>query len=124
MFIVFHILHFTTRNIFPDYSPADVYGNVIRGFSVWWIVLLYVAAMAALGLHLYHGIWSSLRTLGASRSSPNPLRRPAAAAIAVVLWLGFSAIPIAVFAGLAGRRTPNPPAAAPAAATAPPVPAG
>jgi succinate dehydrogenase cytochrome b subunit len=100
LFIVFHILHFTTRSIFPDYSATDVYGNVIRGFSVWWVVLFYVAAMVALGLHLYHGIWSSLRTLGASKASADPLKRPVAAALAFVVWLGFTVIPIAILAGL------------------------
>jgi succinate dehydrogenase / fumarate reductase cytochrome b subunit len=62
-------------------------------------VLLYVASMVALGLHLYHGIWSSLRTIGASKASTNPLRRPAAATLAIVVWLGFTVIPIAIFAG-------------------------
>jgi succinate dehydrogenase / fumarate reductase, cytochrome b subunit len=100
VFIVFHILHFTTRSIFPDYSPTDVYANVIRGFSVWWVVVFYVAAMVALGLHLYHGVWSSLRTLGASKASVDPLKRPVAATIAIVVWLGFTLIPIAVLAGL------------------------
>jgi len=119
-FIVFHILHFTTLTIFPSYSTTDVYGNVVRGFSVWWVVLLYVAAMAALGLHLYHGIWSSLRTLGASKPSANPLRRPAAAALAVVVWLGFTVIPLAVFAGLVGRQPPPPRSPAPTAATTAP----
>jgi succinate dehydrogenase / fumarate reductase cytochrome b subunit len=120
-FIVFHILHFTTLTIFPSYSTTDVYANVVRGFSVWWVVLLYVAAMIALGLHLYHGIWSSLRTLGASQPSPNPLRRPATAAVAVIVWLGFTVIPIAVFAGLVRPRPPAPHSAAPTAAA--PVPA-
>jgi succinate dehydrogenase cytochrome b subunit len=100
LFIVFHILHFTTRSIFRDYSTTDVYANVIRGFGVWWVVIFYVAAMAALGLHLYHGIWSSLRTLGASKASAEPLKRPVAAVIAFVVWLGFTVIPIAIFAGL------------------------
>ncbi|HEV3485429.1 MAG TPA: hypothetical protein VG106_08480 [Vicinamibacterales bacterium] len=60
--------------------------------------------MVALGLHLYHGVWSSLRTLGASKSSPNPLRRPAVVALAVTVWLGFTIIPLAVFAGLVRPR--------------------
>src|SRR3712207_1394324 len=120
VFIVFHILHFTTLTIFPSYSTTDVYANVVRGFSVWWVVVLYVAAMAALGLHLYHGIWSSLRTLGASKPSPNPLRRPAAAALAVVVWLGFTVVPLAVFAGLIGRQPPPPRSSAPTAATTAP----
>jgi succinate dehydrogenase / fumarate reductase cytochrome b subunit len=100
LFIVFHILHFTTLDIFRDYSRTDVYANVIRGFNVWWIVLLYVAAMFALALHLYHGIWSSLRTIGASTTSGDPTRRPLIAVLAVIVWLGFTVIPVAIFTGL------------------------
>jgi succinate dehydrogenase / fumarate reductase cytochrome b subunit len=117
-FIAFHILHFTTLDVFRDYSTTDVYANVVRGFNVWWVVLLYVTAMAALGFHLYHGIWSSLRTLGTSKASANPLRRPAVAALALVVWLGFTVIPIAVFAGAVGPRRSAAPAAAPTAAAA------
>jgi succinate dehydrogenase / fumarate reductase, cytochrome b subunit len=118
LFIIFHILHFTTRSIFRGYSATDVYGNVVRGFSVWWVVVFYVVAMAALGLHLYHGVWSSLRTLGASKASPDPLRRPVAMTLAVLIWLGFTAIPLAVFAGVVGPRlaaTASARSAAPAA---------
>ena len=99
-FIVFHILHFTTLTIFPSYSETDVYTNVIRGFSVWWIALIYVAAMIFLGLHLYHGTWSSLRTIGATRPSPNPLRRRVALAVAAVVSIGFTAVVLAVFLGV------------------------
>jgi succinate dehydrogenase / fumarate reductase cytochrome b subunit len=104
VFIVFHILHFTTLDIFPEYSPVDVYGNVIHGFSIWWVTLLYVVAMVFLGLHLYHGAWSSFRTLGAAKPSPHPLRRKLALAIAVVVWAGFTAVPVAVFLGLVGPQ--------------------
>ena len=116
VFIVLHILHFTTLDLFEGYSTTDVYGNVVAGFSKWWVSLIYVAAMAFLGLHLYHGVWSSVRTLGAARPSPNPLRRKAALALAVVVWAGFTAIPLAVLAGII---EPQPAAgAAPAAETA------
>jgi succinate dehydrogenase / fumarate reductase cytochrome b subunit len=101
-FIVFHILHFTTGTIRPtgSFDEADVYGNVIGSFHIWWVVLLYVVSMIALGLHLYHGAWSSVRSLGVSQPSKDPLHRTVALAIAVIVWLGFTAIPIAVFAGL------------------------
>jgi succinate dehydrogenase / fumarate reductase cytochrome b subunit len=123
VFVVFHILHFTTLSIFRDYSRTDVYANVVRGFSVWWVVLLYVAAMTALGLHLYHGVWSSLRTLGGSKPSANPLRRPAAAALAIALWLGFTVIPLAVFAGLVRPHGATPAGPDGSTAVAAPAPA-
>jgi succinate dehydrogenase / fumarate reductase cytochrome b subunit len=98
-FIVFHVLHFTTRSVFAGYSEVDVYGNVVKGFSKPWVSLFYVASMLALGLHLYHGAWSSMRTIGAVQPSRNPLKRRVALGVAVIVWLGFSSIPLAVLLG-------------------------
>ena len=100
LFIVYHILHFTTGTVHPSFSHSDVYGNLVSGFSVWWVSTIYVLAMVALGLHLYHGVWSSFRTLGVSPPSVNPLRRRLAAVLAVAVWAGFASIPIAVLAGV------------------------
>jgi succinate dehydrogenase / fumarate reductase cytochrome b subunit len=99
VFIVLHLLHFTTGQLHPDFIEGDVYHNLVTGLQQPWVALGYLVAMAALGLHLYHGAWSSLRSLGAARPRPNPLYRPVAAALALLLWLGFSAIPVAVWAG-------------------------
>ncbi len=101
-FIVLHIMHFTTGTVRPtgSFSEGDVYGNVIGSFRIWWVTLFYVVSMIALGLHLYHGAWSSVRSLGISQPSKDPLHRSVALAIAVIVWLGFTAIPVAVFAGL------------------------
>lgn len=101
VFIVFHILHFTTGTIRPAgvYTPGDVYSNVVLSFRIWWVALLYVVAMIFLGLHLYHGAWASVRTLGVTGDSPKPLQHRASAVIAVGIWLGFTVIPLAVLAG-------------------------
>lgn len=99
LFIVYHLLHFTTGTLHPTFSHTDVYGNVMAAFRVWWIVLLYVTAMLFLGLHLYHGVWSLGRTLGVARRSDQPLKRRLATAIAILVWAGFTSIPIAVFVG-------------------------
>jgi succinate dehydrogenase / fumarate reductase cytochrome b subunit len=64
------------------------------------VVMVYLVAMAAVGLHLYHGVWSSGRSLGMSSPSPYPLRRTLALVLALLVWLGFTAIPIAVYAGV------------------------
>jgi succinate dehydrogenase / fumarate reductase cytochrome b subunit len=58
--------------------------------------------MIALGLHLYHGAWSSVRTLGLEQPRPNPLHRPVAVAIAIIVWAGFTLVPVAVFLGWVG----------------------
>ena len=56
--------------------------------------------MLAVGLHLYHGVWSSGRSLGLSQPSPRPLHRRLALVLAVFVWLGFTAIVVAGFLGL------------------------
>ncbi len=102
VFIVFHILHFTTGTIHPAgrVLEGDVYANVVGSFRIPWVAALYVVSMIALGLHLYHGAWSSMRSLGAAPASPRPLQRRLSLAIAVIVSIGFALVPIAVLAGL------------------------
>jgi succinate dehydrogenase cytochrome b subunit len=99
VFIVYHLMHFTWGTVHPDFVPGDVYHNMVTGFRRPLVVIFYLAALAALGLHLYHGAWSSFRSLGAARPQAHPLHRPIALALALGLWLGLSAIPVAVWFG-------------------------
>lgn len=100
VFLTYHILHFTVGTAHPDFVEGDPYHNVATGFHSLIVVVIYLIAMAAVGLHLYHGVWSSGRSLGMSPPSPHPLRRTVALVLALLIWLGFTVIPIAVYAGL------------------------
>ena len=102
VFIVLHILHFTTGTIKPAgvFTSEDVYANMVGSFRIWWVALFYVLAMVALGLHLFHGAWSSVRSVGVSPPSPQPLHRRISVVIAVLVWAAFTAVPIAVFSGI------------------------
>lgn len=98
-FIVLHILHFTTLDLDPSFAPLDAYGNLVRAFTSPLMAAFYLAAMVLLGLHLYHGAWSSARTLGVAQPTRWPLRRKSALVIALLLWAGFSAVPLAILVG-------------------------
>jgi succinate dehydrogenase / fumarate reductase cytochrome b subunit len=102
VFIVLHILHFTTGTLRPAsvFSHEDVYANVVASFRLWWVALFYVVAMIALGLHLFHGAWSSVRSIGVSPPSPQPLHHRISLAIAILVWAAFTAVPVAVFSGM------------------------
>jgi succinate dehydrogenase / fumarate reductase cytochrome b subunit len=108
VFIVLHILHFTTGQVDPagwhgrldPVGRRDVYGNLVASFRIWWVAAFYILAMIFLGLHLYHGAWSSVRTLGYAKPSPHPLHRRVALIIALVIWLGFTIVPLGVVAGV------------------------
>ena len=95
-FIIFHLLHFTTGTLHPLFDAHDAYGNVVIGFSVPAVVVFYLVAMAALALHLHHGVWSLFQTLGWNHPHVNPLRRRVATAFSILIPVGFSVIVLAV----------------------------
>ncbi|MBA3258670.1 MAG: succinate dehydrogenase cytochrome b subunit [Gemmatimonadales bacterium] len=100
VFLVYHILHFTTGTLHPSFVELNPHHNVATGFRNPLVALFYVVAMAAVGLHLYHGVWSSGRSLGLSPPSPQPLQRRLALLLALFVWLGFTAIVVGALAGI------------------------
>jgi succinate dehydrogenase / fumarate reductase cytochrome b subunit len=101
LFIVYHILHLTLGAAYVgQFSRTDVYGNVVNGFRNPIVSLVYIISMIALGLHLYHGVWSMSQTLGWRNRVNNQLWRGFATVMAVVIAGGNIAIPLAVLAGI------------------------
>jgi len=102
VFLIYHILHFTVGTAHPEFIELNPYHNVTTGFRNAWVAGFYAIAMIAVGLHLYHGVWSSGRSLGVSQPSPRPLQRQLALWLAGFIWLGFTAIVVAGFLGRIG----------------------
>jgi succinate dehydrogenase / fumarate reductase cytochrome b subunit len=100
LFIVYHLLHFTVGSVHPAFVEGDVHRNVTVGFSDWRVSVFYIIAMLALGLHLRHGVWSMLQTLGASHPRWDGTRNAIATVFTVVVILGFISVPLAVMAGV------------------------
>ncbi len=101
LFLVFHLAHFTWGWIHPGYTfrRGAVYQNVVQSFNVWWLDVIYIGAMVALCLHLYHGTWSMFQTFGANNRRWDPIIRRTSGAVAVIVFLGFIAVPIGVIVG-------------------------
>lgn len=102
IFLIWHLLNFTIVKVNPAGGSTDnPYRLLVDTFGVWWMTIIYLIAMAALGLHLHHGTWSSLQTLGLTNS---PLARQRAKlagwVVAVVVAGGFSLVPLSVLAGI------------------------
>jgi hypothetical protein len=70
------------------------------------VAVLYIVAMVLLGLHLFHGGWAFVRSLGIQRASPRPLHRTLAALLAVLIAVGFAVVPIAALLGVFDDDTP------------------
>ena len=99
-FVTFHLLHLTTGDAHPDFIAGDAYHNVVAGFQSFPVAGIYMVGVVALGMHLYHGLWSALQTFGINNPKYNRYRRPAAGVIAVLITIGYLSIPIAVLTGV------------------------
>lgn len=100
LFIVYHILDFTTGHVNPDFVHGRPYENLVASFSLWYVALFYIVANLALGLHLYHGVWSLFQSLGWSHPRFNPWRSWFAHGFAWLITLGNISFPLAVMTGL------------------------
>lgn len=102
LFVIYHILHLTFGAVGfspGQYRDMSVYRNVVIGFSVWYVSAFYVAAMVALGLHMYHGVWSMFQTLGLNSENASRSFRGLATVASLLVVLGNISVPTAVLAG-------------------------
>jgi succinate dehydrogenase / fumarate reductase cytochrome b subunit len=102
LFIIYHLLHLTAGAVGfqpGQFHDLSVYGNVVAGFSVWYVALFYIVAMACLCLHLDHGIWSMLQTLGWNNARTTRFLQALSRGVALVVFVGFISVPVAVLAG-------------------------
>jgi succinate dehydrogenase / fumarate reductase cytochrome b subunit len=100
-FIIYHLLHLTLGTVAPEgFKTGKVYANVVSGFQNPAISGFYIVAQLCLGLHLHHGVWSLMQTLGLNHENFNEGRRLVATSIAGLITFGNISIPVAVLAGL------------------------
>lgn len=102
LFVVWHLLDLTFGVVNPkgfDSAPAD---RMIAGFdpSRWWVTLIYLVAVVMVGLHLRHGVWSALQTIGWANRDRDRVLRLSAGLLAAVLVAGFLAPPLAITFGV------------------------
>jgi succinate dehydrogenase / fumarate reductase, cytochrome b subunit len=102
LYIFFHLAHFTVPGLSlgdHQFSPVDVYGNFVAGFQLPWVTLLYVTANLLLGMHLYHGAYSLLQSLGLNHPRYNARARLGARSFAILITAGNVIMPLSVLFG-------------------------
>ncbi len=92
-------MHLTWGNVHHAFEHGNPYANLVSGFQITPVALVYITANLLLGMHLYHGLWSMFQSLGLNHPSYNAWRRRFAVSFAVVVGLGFISVPVAVLAG-------------------------
>ena len=102
LFVIWHLINFTIGKVNVTGGPTnDPYDLLVDSFSTWWLTVIYLLALVALGLHLWHGVWSAAQTLGVTNNAR--ARRNAKVGgllAAVVIAGGFALIPLFILAGV------------------------
>ena len=104
LFLAWHLADLTWGIEFvnPDFVRGDIAGNLEATFSRWPVVVFYLIAMGALGLHIWHGGWSLFQTLGINNPTFNKWRNYFSYIFATVVAVGFVTVPLAVAFGIIG----------------------
>ena len=102
-YVGYHLMHFTIGVASPiatDFNSGHVYQNMVRSFQNPAMSAVYMLAMFALGMHLYHGLYSLFQTLGLNHPAYLPRIRNGARAFGALVAVGFCTIPVAILTGL------------------------
>lgn len=107
LFVIWHLLEFTIVKInISGGATNDRYNLLVDTFSKggWWMTVIYLLAMLALGLHLHHGTFSACQTLGWTNTAASRLRaRTLGWAVAIVVAGGFSLTPLFILFGVISK---------------------
>jgi len=106
-FLLYHLLHFTVQITNPAISARnlplvdghlDVFTMVTLSFQNTFISLVYIVAMIALTLHIFHGLSSWVQTLGWSTGSSQDKVTYIGKIVAIAYGLAYIAIPLLLLA--------------------------
>lgn len=99
-FVVWHLLDMTFGTVNPAGTGTTPYERLVASFRQPAITAFYVLAVVLVGFHLQHGVWSALATLGVSNRRRERTLKTSAAALALLLTVGFLVVPAAVAIGV------------------------
>ena len=104
LFVIWHLIEFTIGKVnIKGGAKNDPYNLLVDSFSgsSWWMVIIYLLALVALGFHLHHGTFSACQTLGlTSNAAARTRARVFGWVIAIVISGGFALVPIFIAAGV------------------------
>ena len=111
IFVVYHLLHYTvmvqylnlTHQDFSGFLDSekrhDIFKMMVVGFSNPIVSGFYVLGIALLCLHLSHGVSSMFQSMGWKNKVYGPCLDRLARVTAVLIFVGYSSIPIAILLG-------------------------
>ncbi len=101
-YVVYHLLDLSFGVANPDFREGEVFHNLVASLGRGLAAGFYVVAVAGLGVHLGHGLWSMWQSVGLATRGYTPALKRLAVGLAVLLAIGFASIPLAVVLGVLG----------------------
>lgn len=100
LFVIWHILDLTLGAVNPLPGNAGAYEKLVASFDRPVVAIFYILAMVALSLHISHGLWSGIQTLGGNSAVRQHALKTFSVGVGVVVAVGFAIIPVSVMFGL------------------------
>jgi succinate dehydrogenase / fumarate reductase cytochrome b subunit len=105
-FVAFHLAHYTLMVVHPEFRDLrdangwhDIYRMMVIGFSNYWVSGFYVLGIGLLCIHLGHGVSAMFQSLGLKNAAYETVIDRLAKVAAVLIFLGYISIPLAVLTG-------------------------
>jgi succinate dehydrogenase / fumarate reductase cytochrome b subunit len=106
-YVVYHLLHFTVGSVQPEFMTwrdaqgrHDVYTMIVAGFSDYRVAIGYIIGTGAVCFHLSHGASAMFQSLGLKNPAYADRITNLSRGFALVLFLGYAAVPSAVLFGI------------------------
>ena len=100
LFLFWHLADLSWGWVNPGYVRGEAYRNIDASLSRVPVAILYIVANIALGIHLFHGVWSLFQSIGVNNPRFNKWRRHLATGVATAIVVGNVSIPIMTLAGV------------------------
>lgn len=92
-----HELKVINLSTYDNQEVHDLYSEMLKAFSYWPAVVIYVLGVFSLAWHLLHGFQSAFQTFGLNHKRWTPIIKGAGAAFAIIVPLLFALMPVAVY---------------------------
>jgi len=123
VFLVYHLLQYTAELRFVNLTGQDfatfvdhenrhdIFKMLVVGFSNGWVSAFYVVGIGLLCLHLSHAASSMFQSIGWRNQNYRTFLEKAATVVAVLIFVGYISIPVAILLGY-GKEALQPVSAA------------
>lgn len=95
--LIFHLSHFWAHMQLPEFTGGEAenpYVLLERTFGQWWILAIYIVWFVAVWLHLCHGFWSMLHTIGWNNGIWMKRIKIIGTVVATIIFLMFLAVAV------------------------------